>query len=120
MPLQVVQTAQLMCTCGSAPAPLAVTSQGQCKVGNMLAATVMDNIPLANISSFGICATLTAAAVGVPTPCVPAPAGPWAPGSASLLKIGNLPALLNTDKLPCGVGGVISVVNPGQTQTTAT
>lgn len=116
MPLQVVQTAQLMCTCGAAPSVLAVTSQMQCKVGNMLAATIMDFAPMVNIPPFGVCATLTAAALGVPTPCVPAPTGPWAPGSTSIAKIGNFPALLSTDTLTCGIGGVISVVNPGQTQ----
>jgi hypothetical protein len=117
MAIQVVQTAQMMCTCGAAPSVLTVTSQVQCKVGNMLAATIMDFAPMVNVPPFGVCATLTAAALGVPTPCVPAPTGPWAPGSTSIAKIGNLPALLNTDKLTCGIGGVISIVNPGQMTT---
>jgi hypothetical protein len=117
MPVQVVQTAQLTCTCGAAPSVLTVTSQFQCKVGNMLAATVMDFAPMVNVPPLGVCATLTAAAMGVPTPCVPAPTGPWMPGSTSIVKIGNFQALLNTDKLMCGIGGMISVVNPGQMTT---
>lgn len=119
MPIQVVQTAQMMCTCGAAPSVLTVTSQVQCKVGNMLAATIMDHAPMVNIPPFGVCATLTAAALGVPTPCVPATPAPWAPGSATV-KIGPFPALLNTDKLVCAVGGMISILYPGQTQTMET
>jgi hypothetical protein len=116
MPLAVVNLAQLQCTCGDAPTPLTVTSQMQTLIGNQLAGTIMDYAPMVNIKPFGTCKTLTAAASGVPTPCVPATAAPWAPGAAKTL-IGNFPALLQTDKLTCTVGGVISVVSPGQTTT---
>ncbi len=116
MAIQVVQTAQMMCTCGAAPSALTVTSQMQYKVGNMLAATIMDFAPMANVPPFGVCSILTAAALGVPTPCVPALPAPWTPGSATV-KLGNFPALLNTDTLTCAIGGVITVVNPGQTTT---
>ena len=44
MPQAVVQGATLQCTCGSAPSVLTVTSQQQVKIGNVLAATVMDNV----------------------------------------------------------------------------
>jgi hypothetical protein len=116
MALNVVNTAQLQCTCGDAPTPLTVTSQFQCKIGNQLAATVMDFAPVVNITPFGTCKTLTAAASGVPTPCVPATTSPWMPGAIQT-KIGNFAALLQTDKLVCSVGGMISVVSPGQTTT---
>jgi hypothetical protein len=105
----------LQCTCGSAPSTLAVASQLLVKIGNMTAATVMDNAPVVNIPPFGTCAVLTAAALGVPTPCVPAPTGPWLPGSTTGVKIGNLQGLLDTDKLMCAIPGVISIINPGQT-----
>jgi hypothetical protein len=116
VPIAVVNGATLQCTCGSATSMLTVTSQTQVKVGNQLAATVMDNTP-ANIPPFGTCTVLTSAASGVPTPCALIPGGPWMPGSTSIAKIGNLLALVSTDKLACAVPGVISVVNPGQQQT---
>ena len=110
----------MQCTCGSAPQTLVVTSQMQVKIGNKLAATVMDNAPTTNIPPFGTCSVLTAAASGTPTPCVPAPAGPWQPGSTSIVKIGNLKGLISTDKLMCSVPGTISIVKPGQAQTNDT
>jgi len=43
--------------------------------------------------------------------------GPWQPGSTAQVKVGDLPALLATDKLQCGIAGVISIVDPGQQKT---
>lgn len=116
MPLEVVNTSMLQCTCGDAPTPLTVTSQTACKIDNQLAGTIMDHVPTTNIAPFGTCKTLTASASGVPTPCVPATVAPWSPGSATV-KIGGFPALLQTDKLACTVGGMISVQQAGE-QTT--
>ena len=120
MATAVVNGAMLQCTCGDAPTPLTVTSQMQAKIGNQLAATIMDHAPTVNIAPFGTCKTLTAAASGVPTPCVPATVAPWSPGSTSIVNIGNFPGLLNTDKLACTVGGMISITNPGQQPTSDT
>ncbi len=120
MPQAVVMGAQLQCTCGDAPTPLTVTSQMQVKIGNQFAATVMDYAPIVNIAPFGTCKTLTAAASGVPTPCVPATTSPWTPGSTSIVRIGNFNGLLSTDKLVCTVGGMISITTPGQMQTNDT
>ena len=119
MPTAVVNGATLACTCGSATATLSVTSQTEVRVGNQLAATVMDNAT-ANIPPFGNCSVLTSAASGTPTPCALVPAGPWSPGSTSVVSVGNLHALLSTDTLNCTVPGVISVTDPGQQQTTDT
>jgi Domain of unknown function (DUF4280) len=116
MAIAVVMNAQLQCTCGSAPSQLIVTSQMQIKIDNQLAATVMDSLPIANITPFGTCTVLTAAALGVPTPCVPAAVGPWTPGSLTV-KVGNLSALLSTDMVTCAIGGMITITNPGQQQT---
>jgi hypothetical protein len=90
---------------------------------NMLAATIMDNKPMANIPPFGMCnsmanpqvASATAAALGVltPMPCVPVIAAPWTPGSPMVL-IGGKPALNNMSKCMCNWGGVISINMPGQ------
>jgi hypothetical protein len=117
MPLAVVMGATLQCSCGSAPSQLVVTSQLQARVGTQLAGTVMDHAPAVNIPPFGTCSVLTAAAMSTPTPCLPAPAGPWAPGSTSNVTIAKLPALLATDKLTCTVAGLITIVDPGQKAT---
>lgn len=114
MPKLVVMTAQMQCTMGDAPMPLSVMSQQTVKAGNMLAATIMDNAPIVNIPPFGTCKTLTASASGVPTPCVPATVAPWAPGAIKTM-IGGKPALTQSCKLMCSVGGMISITSPGQT-----
>jgi hypothetical protein len=87
-------------------------------------ANIMDYQPLVNILPFGMCMSpanpmviaATAAALGVftPMPCIPMTVAPWAPGSPTVL-IANMPALNNTSTLMCTWGGVIQVVNPGQT-----
>lgn len=123
MGMQVCAGAMLQCSFGVAPSVLVVTPEK-----NVLTMTpdanIMDHIPMKNIMPFGMCTTqsnpavaaATSAALGVPTPapCIPATASPWVPGSPTVM-IGNQPALNNSSKLMCSYGGVISVVNPGQT-----
>lgn len=125
MGMCVTNGAQLMCSFGLAPSSLIVLPAKKTLCGTP-AATIMDNIPMTNIMPFGMCTSLanptvaaaTSAALGVltPQPCIPAPAGPWAPGAASTL-IGNTPSLESNSKLMCSYAGVIQVVNPGQTKT---
>jgi hypothetical protein len=88
-----------------------VTSQQKVMIGGMLVATVKDFATGANLPPFGTCQTLTASALGVPTPCAMAPAGMWVPGSL-VKKINNIPVLTDTSKLTCGIGGVVSITNP--------
>src|SRR5262249_59082156 len=86
-------------------------------------ATIADSQPVLNVPPFGMCqsianpavASATAAALGTltPMPCVPVPAGPWAPGSPTVL-IGGVPALDTSSKLICAWGGVITITTPGQ------
>jgi hypothetical protein len=45
---------------------------------------------------------------------VPATVAPWAPGATKTM-IGGKPALTQSCKLMCTIGGVISITNPGQT-----
>jgi hypothetical protein len=123
MPMQVVNTAQTMCSFGMAPSILTVLPVNMVFSGNQPAANIMDNKPMVNIAPFGMCtcpanptvAAATAAALGVltPMPCVPVTPAPWAPGSPTVL-IANMPALNNTSKLMCTWGGVIQIVSPGQ------
>jgi len=126
MGIQVVMGAMLMCTFGVAPASLIVAPTNKTLVGGVPAANIMDNKPMANIPTFGMCmsianptvATATTAALGVltPMPCVPVIAAPWAPGAPTTL-IGNMPALDSNSKCMCNWAGVISVTYPGQVQT---
>src|SRR5688572_33105549 len=98
---QVVNTAQLQCSMGTAPAALVVIPAAV-TVENQPPATIPDMIPVSNIPTFGMCnatanpavIAATSAALGVhtPAPCVPAPAAPWSPGS-SKVTIGGKPAL---------------------------
>lgn len=123
MPMQVCNTAQLMCSFGMAPSALVVLPINRVLTSNQPAANIMDHKPLVNIMPFGACsspanpsvAAATAAALGVltPMPCVPNTPAPWVPGIPPVL-IGNQPAIDNTCKLMCMWGGVIQVVMPGQ------
>ncbi len=125
--LQVVMGATMQCSFGVAPATLIVTDPTRPICGNMLSANIMDFAPITNIPTFGMCTTVsnptvasaTSAALGVltPMPCVPATASPWVPGEATTM-VGNMPALDNTCQCMCSYGGVISILNPGQVQTT--
>ena len=110
----------LQCTFGLAPSSLMVVVPLRPKCGNMLMATIMDMIPMANIMPFGMCqsmanpqvASATAAAMGVltPMPCIPVIAAPWAPPGQ--VKIMGQPALINNAKCMCTWGGQISITNP--------
>lgn len=110
MPIAVIQGATLQCSCGSAPSKLLVDWQSNNFIEGPLAATVMDHKPGLNILPFGTCSTLSG-------PCVPATPAPWLTGSTTNVIIGNGLALRNPDKLVCTVGGMISIVDPGQGNT---
>lgn len=124
---QTVMTAQLMCTFGMAPSVLSVLPVNRTTCGKQVAANIMDHVPMVNIMPFGMCitpsnpvvASATAAALGVltPMPCIPATASPWVPGAVRTM-LGGQPALDSMSKCMCNWGGVISIVMPGQVQTT--
>lgn len=109
----VVEGAVLSCPMGDAPATLIVTSQTVKTIDGLAVATVEDCSPIVNIPSFGTCSVLTAAATGVPTPCVPVPTGCWTPGSL-VQTIDGLPVLTMPATVTCGVGGCISVLEAEQ------
>jgi len=109
----VVLGAMMQCTTGTAPSTLIVTPEKAVTAGKVPAANIMDYIPMKNIVPFGTCNILTAAALGVPTPCVPAVVAPWAPGSPTVLVRG-IPALNNMSKAVCTIGGMISITSAGQ------
>lgn len=123
MAIQVCMGATLQCSFGVAPGTLVVLPANR-TLTQTPAANIMDHAPLVNIMPFGMCtspsnptvAAATAAALGVltPMPCVPLTPAPWIVGAPTVL-IANMPALDNSSKLMCNWGGVIQVVNPGQT-----
>ena len=124
MAQQVYQGAALQCSFGAAPSTLTLIPDPTVSVSTdgLVAATIMDHKPIANIAPFGLCAAptnpvviaATAAKLGVftPAPCVPATTAPWAPGSP-VVTIGGKPTLNNTCQLMCQWAGVISITNPG-------
>lgn len=126
MPEATVMTAQLMCTMGMAPSVLTVLPANRTMISDQCAANIMDHIPMTNIMPFGMCtspanptvAAATAAALGVltPMPCIPATASPWVPGAPTVM-LGGQPMLDSTSKCMCNWAGVISIVSPGQVQT---
>jgi len=124
---QVTSGAMLMCAFGMAPGTLTVLPVNRTMVGGNPAATIMDQVPMVNIGTFGMCmsianptvAAATSAAMGVltPMPCIPVIPAPWAPGSPTVM-IGNLPALNNSSQCMCAWAGVIQITMPGQLTTT--
>lgn len=126
MGVLVTSGAGLLCTFGTAPCSINVTSQSAVLADGKPAATIQDVAALTNISGFGMCTSLanpqvasaTAAALGVltPQPCMPAAAGTWIPSKPTVL-IGGKPCLCNDSSLMCANGaGQISIKMPGQTK----
>lgn len=119
--------ALLKCSMGEAPAPLTVLPTRKVMVAGRPAATVMDNIPLVNVQSFGLClsianpavaaATAAALAVFTPMPCTPVLPAPWLSVAPTTL-LGDAPALTAGSTCECAYGGLISVLMPGQLTTT--
>ena len=122
MALQVCNGATLQCTFGVAPSELVVLPTNRVNTA-VPDANIMDSVPLLNVLSFGMCASIanpevaaaTSAALGVltPMPCIPVTPGPWVTG-APTVTLGGQPALDNESMLMCMWGGEISIVDPGQ------
>lgn len=123
MPQQTCMGAMMKCTFGVAPSTLIPTPK-PIMTSHMVAANIMDHVPIMNIPPFGMCncpgnpmvAAATAAAMGVltPMPCIPNTPAPWSPGAATVM-LQNFPALDNISMLNCIWGGVITFANAGQT-----
>ena len=116
----VASTAMCKCSFGDAPTPLNATSCiPSVMIENKPAATIMDFAPAVNIIPFGTCKAPTMMGMpppGTPKPCVPAPTGPWIPGQPKVIIKGR-PALTNSCKLICAMGGIITITNAGTTHT---
>jgi hypothetical protein len=122
MAMQTCMGAMMTCSMGATPSPLMPTPK-PVMTSNMVAANILDHIPIVNIMPFGVCKSpanpmvvaATAAALGVltPMPCIPVTPAPWLPGAPTVLLCGA-PALNNSSKLMCVWAGVISFSSPGQ------
>ncbi len=123
-----VVSATVMCSFGTAPAPLKVTSQTKVLADGKPSATIQDCQAGANIGPFGMCTTVTnpavasatTAALGVltPQPCMPVAAGTWIPTAPKIIVDGK-PVLTSDCKMLCAYGGNISMTMPGQVKVTA-
>lgn len=117
------QDTLLKCSFGVAPAPFNVLSLNRVLTCSLPAANIMDNKPMINIPSFGMCnslanptvASATAAAMGVltPMPCIPVTSTPWTPGSPQI-AVANMPIVTQQSKCMCNWGGIIEATIPGQ------
>jgi len=127
MSMHVCNGAVLKCMFAVPPgiSTLIVLPINRVMTSNQPAANIMDNKPIVNIPTFGMCmsptnpafVSATSAAMGVPTPvpCVPATPAPWVTGAPTVL-VANMPALNNTSTLACALGtpGCITITMPGQ------
>lgn len=121
--IYVCSGAVLKCTFGTSNGSLCATPKSVSLCGKDQANTG-DHVSMVNVKPFGRCRSLayppTAAATAAhhghltPMPCVPGTPASWSAVDANSLLAGK-PALLNTAKLRCIYGGMITIVSPGQT-----
>jgi len=100
---KVLNNSQIICTSGSAPVALKVTSQLHSKIEGQLIATEMDHKPMQNISSFGTCSLKNG------SPCSPSISKPWK--GCSFITIENKKKLLPDSMCSCDTGGQISIIS---------
>jgi hypothetical protein len=110
VPRVVVHNAVLQCSCGSQVAPLQAVRNATLNLGGAWkpVASTLDHLPNANILPFGTCSQKAWAS------CSPATNAPWAPVGHNQVIIDGDPTLTEVDILNCDTGGVITVVDPGQ------
>jgi len=119
----VTATGMCMCSMGTTPAPLKVTSQAKVLAGGKPCGTISDIGGIVNVGPFGMCTSLanpqvaaaTAAALGVltPQPCIPQTTGAWIPTKPKIL-IGGKPCLASDCNGICAYAGSLSITFPGQ------
>ena len=115
-------TSLIQCSFGLVPTPLVVLPDRTVLAEGMLMGNISDIVPFANIEPFGECislanpevlaATIAAAGILTPMPCIPITPDPWLSESLNVL-VGGLPALDQTAIVMCIWAGVIHVVEPG-------
>ena len=110
--------AMMVCSCGTAPAKLTVLPSRTVYLTGQPMANISDFVPNQNIPPFVLCTTCgnpaVSAANGTPQPCMPVTMDPWEKGKDDYL-VKNIPALLKSSICRCKWGGVIRIVDDGQT-----
>jgi hypothetical protein len=97
--------ALMTCPFGAAPMPFTPTSKTVVIQGKLVANTT-DKVPLVNIPSFVVCSKTQ-------KPCVPVPAGEWAPTHPT--QFFGAHVLKAESKIKCGIGGCdLSFLTSGQ------
>jgi hypothetical protein len=115
--LQVINALNLIvCSGCPKPQPLTTLTNQVTTCDDQFCATIADCAPGANILPFGPCAFTPAPPSPSGGPCIPKPVGQWAPGSITTTYQGHR-ALRQQDKLTCATGGVITILQPGQSHT---
>lgn len=114
-----VSGACLHCSFGSELGSLTVQMQNRLVCGGRPVATILDNQPVVNIPTFGMCSSLanpkvaaaTAAAMGAltPVPCIPVTAAPWVPDDPTV-QVSGMSVLTKDSRLMCCWGGIISII----------
>lgn len=97
----------MMCDKGTAPIPLVASGSAKVEICDVFLAAVSDVKPGANISPFGIC-------IITQSVCSPMPVGLWKNPFDSACIVGGVQGLLENAKLPCAIGGTISLMSAGQ------
>ena len=103
----------MFCSFGVGMSVLNVIPKGPLVMqNNKLVATIMDNIPVANIPPFGACSSpmnpAVVAAGGVPQPCTPMTTSSWVNIKPCTVSVNNVQALEVGGKLICSYGGIIT------------
>lgn len=121
-----VTGAMAVCTFGGPGSLVALPVRRVMVEGRPVLANV--DISPVNAPTFGMCrslanpvvaaATSLASGVLTPQPCLPAIVTPWSPGGPRTI-VGGVPVLTAGSSCTCAYGGVIAVVQPGATRTTA-
>ncbi len=114
----------LRCVFGLAPAPLKILPTRRVVACNMPVATIVDNIPIVNITPFAMCVSpanpeLIAAKIASlgaveSIPCLPVTVTPWIPGNPTVMA-GSIPMINMDSMLMCMWAGIIKPIAPGQT-----
>ena len=122
----VVNNGMIKCSFGAIPTPLTVIPEGMSIINGQtqLIGTINCFKPYVNIKPFGLCNSpsnpcgMGKPFVPTPCPCTPIVTSPWSPGS-KVTKVNGIPALLKNAKCQCALGGMLSVVMPGEQKITS-
>ena len=127
MPFHVCNGATLKCSFAVPPgiSTFVVLPIHRMITSDQPAANINDHVPMTNVMPFGMCMSpgnpafisATAAAMGTPTPvpCTPVTPAPWVTGAVSPpVILDGVPALDNVSFLQCALGGMITILYPGE------